>query len=94
MLTLNVKIVKLSRMLSLPGWVYQKKFAFTKTWGYNINSPMFCVDLTFEWHEMPWYSLCSFFFFFRISVRKRCFDESGFRHCYGNFFESVILKVT
>ena len=64
MLTLNVKIVKLSRMLSLPGWVYQKKFAFTKTWGYNINSSMFCVNLTFEWHEMPCYSLCSFFFFF------------------------------
>ena len=70
MLTLNVKIVKLSRMLSLLGWVYQKKFAFTKTWGYNINSPMFCVNLTFEWHEMPWYSLCSSFFFLESALGK------------------------
>ena len=60
--------------------------------GYNTNSAIFCVDLTFGWYKMPWYSLCSFFF--RITVRKRCLDESGFRHCYGNFFESVILKVT
>ena len=54
---------------------------------------MFCIDLTFEWYKMPWHSLCSFFFF-RINVRKRNLDESGFRHCYGNFFESAILKVT
>ena len=35
-----------------------------------------------------------FIFLFRTSIRKRYLDESDFRHCYGNFFESAILKVT
>ena len=35
--------------LSLSDWAYQKKFAFTKTWEYNANSAMFCLNLTFEW---------------------------------------------
>ena len=32
-------------------------------------------------------------FLFRRNVRKGYLDESDFRHCYGNFFESAILKV-
>ena len=35
-----------------------------------------------------------FIVLFRINIRKGYLDESVFRHCYGNFFESVILKVT
>ena len=43
---------------------------------------MFCLDQTFEWYE----DACN--------VRKRYLNVSDFHHCYGNFFESAILKVT
>ena len=33
-------------------------------------------------------------FIFCLEVRNRYLDESDFRHCYGNFFVSAILKVT
>ena len=39
--------------LSLSGYNYQEKIAFTETWRYNTNSPMFWVHLTFEWYKMP-----------------------------------------
>ena len=35
-----------------------------------------------------------FYFLFRTNVKKRYLDESDFHHCYGNFFEIAILKVT
>ena len=38
--------------LSLSGYICQKKIAFTETWRYNTNSPMFWVHLTFEWYKM------------------------------------------
>ena len=44
---------------------------------------------------MPRYSVCLFLFLlFRSNVRKGYQDESDFRHCYGNFFESAIPEVT
>ena len=36
---------------------------------------------------------CVHFCFFCLES-KTYLDESGFRNCYGNFFESAILKVT
>ena len=35
-----------------------------------------------------------FYFLFRASGEKEHFNENDFRHSYGNYFESVILKVT
>ena len=34
------------------------------------------------------------YFLFRTNVRKGYLDESDFRHCYSNFFEGAIRKVT
>ena len=31
---------------------------------------------------------------FRATVKKKLLDESHFRHSYGNYFETAILKVT
>ena len=58
--------------------------------------PLFWADLTFEWFvKMSWYSACLLLsFFFRTNGKKGHLDENGFRHCYGNFFEKGILKVT
>ena len=33
-------------------------------------------------------------FFVRSNNKKEHLDENDFRHCYGNYFRSVILKVT
>ena len=41
------------------------------------------------------YSVCLLLFLFRTKGKKgHLEDENDFRHCYGNFFESGILKVT
>ena len=42
-------------------------------------------------HGTPWFH---FYFLFRTNVRKGYLDESVFRHCYDEFFESSILEVT
>ena len=45
--------------------------------------------------KVPWYSVFSFLlFFFRTNGKKGRLDENDFRHGYGNYFESAILKVT
>ena len=54
---------------------------------------MFLAVLTFEWFEDA-LVFHVFIFIFCLEVRKRYLDESDFRHCYGNFFVSAILKVT
>ena len=41
-------------------------------------------------HDIPCVNFC---FLFRINVRKKHLDESDWHHYYGNFFESIILKV-
>ena len=40
--------------------------------------------------------MCSFFLFVCLEPNavKGYLDENNFRHCYGSFFESVVLKVT
>ena len=35
-----------------------------------------------------------FIFIFRTNGKKEHLDEKDFRHGYGNYFESAILKVT
>ena len=35
-----------------------------------------------------------FIFLFRANDKKEYLDENDFRHGYGNYFESAILKVT
>ena len=45
--------------------------------------------------KVPWYSVFSFLlFFFRTNGKNGHLDENDFRHGYGNYFESAILKVT
>ena len=45
--------------------------------------------------KIPWYSVCSFLVCsFRTNVKKGYLNDSVFRHCYGNFLECAILKVT
>ena len=54
-------------------------------------SPLFCVDMTFEWYEdvMVFHVFISIFVcLFRTNVKKGHLDENYFRYCYGNFFES------
>ena len=42
---------------------------------------------------MSWYCMYLFLFIlFRNNIRKGYLDESDFRHCFGNLFESVIPK--
>ena len=56
---------------------------------------MFWVDLTFEWYEDAMV-FCVFVFIslFRTTVKKEFLNESDFRHCYDNFYESAILNFT
>ena len=45
--------------------------------------------------KVPWYSVFSFFIFlFRSSGKNEHLDENHFRHAYGNYFKSAVLKVT
>ena len=55
-----------------------------------------------EW-PWPWVDLYEgamvfrifiFIFLFRTNGKKEHLDENDFRHGYGNYFESAILKVT
>ena len=87
---MSTKFVKLQ--------LYEKNFAFTKTWTCNakLQDPNkrkvgFSCFWLLNGIKMPWYSLRSFLFF--CLEPKRCLDESDFRHCYGEFFESASLKV-
>ena len=54
--------------------------------------------MTFEWYgDAMVFRLFMFifhFFLFRSNVRKGYLDESDFRHCFGNFFESALAKVS
>ena len=40
------------------------------------------------------FRIFSFIFLFRANGKKEYLDENDFRHGYGNYFESAILKVT
>ena len=82
--------------------VNSRNFGFIQTWGNNIKvspcskqkgnvTPLFWVDL-----KMPWYySVCSLLLFlFRTNGKGGQLDENDLRHCYGNFSEGDIFKVT
>ena len=58
-------------------------------------TPMFWVELTL-WMVWRCHDILrvSIFFLVRTNTRKEYLDENNFRHCYGNFFKGVILKVT
>ena len=43
-------------------------------------------------HGIPYFHF--YYFFFRTNGKKGRLDENDFRHGYGNYFESAILKVT
>ena len=60
---------------------------------------MFWVDLTFEWYGdamafCVFMFIFLFFFLLKSNVRRGYLDESDFRHCFGNCFESAIPKVS
>ena len=61
----------------------------------NNGTPIFWVDLTFEWYEdaMVFYVFI-FIFLLRTNIKKRYLNESDFYHCYRNLFETAIPKVT
>ena len=45
--------------------------------------------------KVPWYSVFSFFIFLlRSNGKNEHLDENHFRHAYGNYFKSAVLKVT
>ena len=87
--------------------VFRKKIAFTKACRYN--SKLYDPNIRkvglpcFEWPDfwMVWRChgiLCIYvhfsIFLFRSNVRRGYLDESDFRHCFGNFFESAVPKVS
>ena len=84
MQTLNIKEVCQVR-------VNCRNFGFTQTWENNTKSPcanqkrnvspLFWVDLNFEWYE---YVMVVCVFIVIIFVYH--LDENDFRHCYGSFF--------
>ena len=37
---------------------------------------------------------CVFIFLFRSNGKKKHLDENNFRHGYGNYFKSAVLKIT
>ena len=56
-------------------------------------------SLTFEWYGdvmvfCVFIFIFYFIFLFRRNVRRGYLDESDFRHCFGNFFERAIPKVS
>ena len=57
---------------------------------------MFWVELTFKGYEDTMILCVSIFIFlFRTNGKsaREQLDENDFRHCYGIFFESIILKL-
>ena len=44
--------------------------------------------------KVSWYFVFSFLFFCLETTVKKLLDENDFRHGFGNYFESAILKVT
>ena len=78
-------------------WVNSRNLGFTQTWENNTKSPcakqkrnmtpLFWVDLTFEWYEddMVFRSLL-LLLFFRTNGKKEHLIKNGFRHCYDNVF--------
>ena len=50
--------------------------------------------LVWRGHGILCIYVCFSIFLFRSNVRRGYLDESDFRHCFGNFFESAIPKVS
>ena len=51
--------------------------------------------LGFEWYEgVVVFRVFIFIFLFRNNGKKELLDENDFRHGFGNYFASAILKVT
>ena len=61
-----------------------------KCYSYVLSRP----DFLMVWTSNGILFVHFYFFLFRNNVIKGYLDESGFRHCYGNFYESAIPKVT
>ena len=59
------------------------------------GTPLFWVEVAFEWYESAMIShVFIFSFLFKNSGKREQVDENNFRHCYGKFFfESAIPKV-
>ena len=86
-------------------WVNSRNLGFTQTWENNTKSPcakqkrnmtpLFWVDLIFEWHEddMVFRSLLLLLFLER-TVRKNTWLRTASVTVMIMFFESGILKVT
>ena len=93
MSTKSVRVELSEKFLSLPrhGDIILNSMTQTREkWDSHVLSrPDFCM--VWICHGIP---CVHFYFLFRTNVRKRYLDESDFHHCYGNFLESVILKVT
>lgn len=54
---------------------------------------MFWMDLTVEWYEDAMVFLVFIFIFlFKTNSKKGHLEESDFCHCYGNLYDSAILK--
>ena len=54
----------------------------------------FWVELTSEWYEGAMvFPVFIFIFFFRTNGKKEHSGENDLRYSYGNYFESVIIKV-
>ena len=61
-----------------------------KCYSYVLSRP----DFLMVWTSNGILFVHFYFFLFRSNVIKGYLDESDFRHCYGNFYESAIPKVT
>ena len=80
---------------------YRKSLDYAQTRKYNTKfydpnkRKMELIGFEQTCTKVPWYSVFSFLlFFFRTNGKKGRLDENDFRHGYGNYFESAILKVT
>ena len=89
MLTLNVK--KFDRLE-----FSEKNFAISKSLITQTREKCYSYVLSRPDFLMVWTSNGILFvhFYFFLFWRKRYLDESDFRQCYGNFYESAIPKVT
>ena len=45
-------------------------------------------------HGIPCFYFIFYFFLFRSNDKKEHLDQNNFRHGYGNYFKSAVLKVT
>ena len=106
----NIKLIyrfheNVERRLRLSGYSYRKNFDFTQTRRYNAKlhdtngkkngTPLFWIEVTFEWFEFAMvFCVFIFIFMFRSNVIREQLGQNNFRRCYGFFSRKYHFEST